>query len=382
MNILADANIAYVASAFAGLGDVRTVPAAQITPDAVRDVDLLLTRSTVKHNRALLETSRARFVATATSGVDHVDQEYLRQRNIGFASAHGSNARSVAEWFVAALLHLLRPQKRSPEGLCVGIVGVGKVGTEVDEVCRALGCKVLWCDPPRAQREPDTTFHTLDEVLASCDVLTLHTPLERSGPHPTFHRIGARELQRLRPGALVLNASRGPVIHGDALLEAMARQHISAAALDVWEHEPDVLPRHVQAIDLVSPHIAGHSLDAKLSGTAMIYRAACEYLGLEPVWNPSQEVGPPSCAHALDAHNKTIAEVVLEAVETRYTLRDDDRALRSMLDLPTGARGKKFRAFRSNYRVRREFWTTPLRVHRASKPLLQTLRALRFDVQT
>src|SRR5690349_20196965 len=106
LRIVADRNIPWVAEACAHLGAVVTLPAPAIDAAAVRDADILLVRSTVRVGEALLAGSRVRFVGTATSGVDHVDQAWLAARGIRFAAARGSNAPSVAQWFAAALLKL------------------------------------------------------------------------------------------------------------------------------------------------------------------------------------------------------------------------------------------------------------------------------------
>src|SRR3990167_5936970 len=106
MRIIADENIPYVRGAFAELGDVVTILGRSITADTVKDAELLLVRSITKVNRALLDGSRVRFVATATIGEDHIDKAYLAERGIAFASAPGSNANSVGEYVAAALLEL------------------------------------------------------------------------------------------------------------------------------------------------------------------------------------------------------------------------------------------------------------------------------------
>ena len=98
MRIVSDRNIPFVKEAFAEIGEVTTLPAAQIDAAAVRDADLLLCRTTIKVGPALLDGSRVRFVATATIGTDHMDLPYLASRGITWASAPGSNADSVALW--------------------------------------------------------------------------------------------------------------------------------------------------------------------------------------------------------------------------------------------------------------------------------------------
>src|SRR5690606_18300884 len=116
---------------FSAYGAVTTFHGRKLTASDVKDADALIVRSITKVNKGLLEGSRVKFVGTATIGVDHVDQEYLKARGIGFSAAPGCNARSVAEYFVAALLELHARHGLYPEGIegkTLGIVGYGNVG--------------------------------------------------------------------------------------------------------------------------------------------------------------------------------------------------------------------------------------------------------------
>ena len=145
-----------------------------------------------------------------------------------------------------------------------------------------LGWKVLVCDPPRQAREGGD-FVSLDTLLETCDVISLHTPLQRDGEDPTWHLLGADQLARLRPGAWLINASRGPVIDNNALREVLTRREDLQAVLDVWEAEPQVDVELADLCVLATPHIAGYSLDGKQRGTAQIYQAFCDFLGQEAV---------------------------------------------------------------------------------------------------
>src|SRR5512132_993746 len=119
MKIVADANIPLAEEAFGNLGEIKLIPGRSIGPDHVRDADLLLVRSVTPVGAQLLDGSRVRFVGSATIGVDHVDLSYLRERGIAFAYAPGSNAKSVAEYVIAAIL-ALRPESLAGT---LGIIG-------------------------------------------------------------------------------------------------------------------------------------------------------------------------------------------------------------------------------------------------------------------
>jgi erythronate-4-phosphate dehydrogenase len=315
MKIVADRNIPFVEEAFASFGEVQVLPGSAITADAVRDAKMLLCRSTIRVGAPLLEGSRVRFVATATIGTDHLDLAWLAQRGITWASAPGSNADSVVQWFAAALLELGLDLGRTR----IGVIGAGNVGRRIARLAALLAevsaaAPPLICDPPRARAEgPGGSpflappgegrggFVPLEELLAGSDLVTLHVPLERSGPDATLGLVDAARLGLMREGAVLVNASRGEVIDEPAVVAARGR--LGALVLDVFAGEPRPSPDLIAACTLATPHIAGHSLDGKINGTRMIYAAACRFLGIEPTWQPAPPIRPiwssmPRCPRA------------------------------------------------------------------------------------
>ncbi|HZS36169.1 MAG TPA: 4-phosphoerythronate dehydrogenase [Polyangia bacterium] len=365
LRIVADRNIAFAAEAFAPLGDVVTLPSGELVREAVRDADLVLVRSTVKVGAPLLDGSRARFVATATIGTDHLDTAWLDARGIRWASAPGSNADSVLEWWAAALLTIAERRSAALASLRVGIVGVGAVGGRVERFCRALGVTPLLCDPPRARRESETDFTfaeksethftSLDALLPACDVVTFHVPLTREGEDATHHLLDERRLGALAPGAWLVNASRGEVVDGAALERALAAGRPAQAILDVWEGEPSPAPSLIERCALATPHIAGHSLDGKANGTEQIYRAACAFLGVAPSWRARAALPPPaSPSLRLDTAGRSDEAIVLAALRAAYRIETDDAALRAIARLPPGERAAAFRRHRDHYPARRE----------------------------
>jgi len=328
MKIVADSNIPFVQEAFCALGDVVLTPGRHMTPAVVRDADLLLVRSVTPVNAALLDGSRVRFVATATIGTDHVDTAYLGLRGIGFASAAGCNANSVAEYVVAALLELSHCRGFRLRDKTLGVVGVGNVGSKVARYARALGLRVLENDPPRQRREHLPSFVSLEQILAAADIITLHVPLTRTGPDATFHLFEPRR-------GIIINTSRGAVLDNRKLVTAP----LDALVLDVWEGEPHILPALLDKATIATPHIAGYSFDGKVNGTVMIYQAACRHLGVTPSWRPKL-TGPAQPVLAGD----DLRAVVRQA----YDIRADDAALRRDY--------RQFDRLRAEYPVRWEFF--------------------------
>ncbi len=352
LRIVADENIPLAREAFGALGTVELVPGRALDASTVARADALIVRSVTRVDERLLEGSAVRFVGTATIGRDHVDVAYLERRGIRFAWAPGCNARSVAEYVVAALLELEEERGREWRGATLGVVGVGNVGRLVVELGRALGFEILACDPPRAEAEGrDDLFVPLVRVLDEADVVTLHVPLERHGRHATHHLLGARELERLRDGAVVINTSRGGVVDEAALREACAAGRITAV-LDVWEGEPEPHPGSLDAAALATPHIAGYSLDGKLAGTWMIAEALYRFAGAGTPPDPALFERPLADPILRVAGRGRAA--VREAVRAAYSIRADDRRMREALATAGAARGAAFDRLRRDYPVRRE----------------------------
>ncbi|HTY58756.1 MAG TPA: 4-phosphoerythronate dehydrogenase, partial [Bacteroidota bacterium] len=272
MNIAVDRNIPLAGSAFAGLGNVTLLETTAVTPANVRDAGALVIRSETRVGPGLLEGSAVRFVGSATIGTDHIDIPYLASKGIAFANAPGSNANSVKEYVLAALLTLARRGGFGLRGKTLGIVGVGNVGSRVSGMARSLGMTVFENDPPRARKEGGGAFLPLD-ALMEADIVTLHVPLTRTGSDPTYHLFDAGRIGRMKPGSILLNTSRGAVVETAPLSRALRDGHIAAAVIDVWEGEPLIDTGLLGLAALGTPHIAGYSIDGKVKAAGMV-RAA------------------------------------------------------------------------------------------------------------
>ncbi len=353
--IVADENIPGVRQAFAHLGEITLLPGRTLNREALRDAELLLVRAVTKVDANLLHDTPVRFVATATIGTDHVDANYLVQRGITFTSAAGSNANSVAEYVMAALLHLAVKSAQSLSNLTIGIVGVGHIGSRVARMAAGLGMKVLLNDPPLARATPDPKFLPLDALLKA-DVITLHTPLTHTGEDATLHLFDRARLMQMKRGSVLFNTCRGEVVDNAALKAVLQRGHLRAAVLDVWENEPAIDAELLSLVEIGTPHIAGYSLDGKLNGTNQIYRAACEFLGVAPQWQIESAL--PVIAEStirLDENFATTETKLDRLIKCVYDITADDRRLRALLNLPAAERGRYFDELRKKYPVRREF---------------------------
>lgn len=274
---------------------VRALEPSAIDAEAVRDADVLVVRTRTQVNESLLRGSKVRLVCTATIGFDHIDTAYCDAQGIAWMSCPGCNAQAVCDYIEEALTthysqltthySLLPLGNGSGAGLCIGVVGVGHVGSLVAQMAERLGMRVLLNDPPKGIGVP------LDTIARECDVITFHTPLTHTGDYPTYHLCDASFLAQCKPNALIINAARGGVVDEQALL-ASGCEYV----LDTWEGEPhidlDVL-RHAR---LASMHIAGYSVLGKRNATQMCLDAIARTLGYAPIVLPTSFSAPGDSA--------------------------------------------------------------------------------------
>lgn len=380
MKIVCAASVVLGREAFSSLGEVVIAPDREIHAATVRDADALITRSKTDVNRALLEGSRVRFVGTATAGFDHFDTDWMEQAGVTWYNAGGCNANSVAEYITAALLHLGQRDGFKLAGLTLGIVGVGQVGSRVAQKARLLGMRILLNDPPLAEKTGDPLYRPLAEILPQCDVITLHTPLERKGAHPTFHLADEKFFAQLKRGAIFINASRGEVMDTATVLAALKAQTVRRAICDVWEHEPTISRALLAATVLGSQHIAGYSYEGLYNGTVQCHAALCRHFGLTQPWTPPRSVTHPTLpALETDAAGVELETALARIILAAYDITADDRKLRDGVQLDEKAMGKHFDALRKNYPERREFAARSARIKNASPLLLAILRGFGFQ---
>ncbi|MBN2271088.1 MAG: 4-phosphoerythronate dehydrogenase, partial [Sedimentisphaerales bacterium] len=353
----------------------------EITSDVVADADVLLVRSITPVNAGLLAGSRVKFVGTATIGFDHVDIDYLRRDNIGFASAPGSNANSAAEYVMAALLEIAQKYSIDLEGKSIGVVGVGNVGSRVAMKCRAFGMEVLLNDPPLQRQSGDDKYLPLEE-LYDCDFLTLHTPLTFEGQDKTYHLADEEFFKSLGKRCVFINASRGAVVDSAALIAAMNMGRLQGVVLDVWENEPNIDTELLKLVDIGTPHIAGYSLDGKIAGMIMIYIAVCEHYGIEPRHSINDFLPEPEVRQvSLDPNPSNHVETLVAAVEAVYDIRIDDVRLRGIQGTRSGHAGEFFDNLRKEYPVRREFHNTRVVLERPCEAVARKLAGIGFTVE-
>lgn len=360
LRIIADENIPYAQEAFSQLGSVRLMPGRAIDREAVEGADALIVRSITKVNRDLLHGSNVRFVGTATIGFDHIDRNYLSEKGIEFASAPGSNANSVSEYIITALLLLSKKLEKPLEGSKIAIVGVGNVGSRVLAKASALGMKCLLNDPPKYRESVDPKYMLLGEAISDADFVTLHVPLQADGPDMTRGMADTGFFAFMKSGAVFLNTSRGPIMDERELVFALERGHLSAAVLDVWQNEPAIDPQTVCRAFLATPHIAGYSFDGKVNGTRMMFDALRSWAKLSTEFDFDKSLPSPDVPRIdLSKESGDDESILLKAALSVYKIKADDQRMRQAV-APGKDIGKEFDCLRKEYPRRREFQNTAL----------------------
>ncbi|MBO4595146.1 MAG: 4-phosphoerythronate dehydrogenase [Bacteroidales bacterium] len=394
MKIVADNKIPFLRGALEPYAEVIYLPGKETTPDVVRDADALITRTRTICNEALLKDSKVKVIATATIGFDHIDTAWCEANGIIWRNAPGCNSWSVKQYVTALLLTLARRHSLDLSKLTLGVVGVGNVGSKVAEAAGILGMRVLLNDPPRARAEsslPATwgprkfpicgvistgnPFVDLDTICRESDIITLHVPLNREGPDATWHLFDAARIASLHKNQILINSSRGPVVDNAALKAALKAGALKAAALDVWEGEPD-FDRELQGLlDIGTPHIAGYSADGKANGTTAAVRTVAEVLGLPLTdWTASGIPAPPQALEfGIDAAGKTLQEVLAEAVLHTYDISADSAAL--------SAEPGAFERLRGDYPIRREFTSFTVELKGGTPEMAEKLSQLGFKLK-
>lgn len=275
MNILADAHIPGLLEAFSFPFKLSTYNSPKELALKLKGKDVLFCRSTLKVNVQLLEGSTLQFVATASSGIDHIDQNYLKEKNIKLLSAKGSNARAVADYVVASLAFL--QQYKNFKGDKALVVGVGEVGQRVVKRLEAVGF-IVSCYDPFQQTLADNHYLTELKHLDQFDLISLHPNLHKDEPFSSFNLFNEAILKQLKPNMALINGSRGNIVDEEALLKI---EKPLLYCTDVFNHEPEINPQIIDYATLCTPHIAGHSIEAKLTATNMISEALYSFYGLD-----------------------------------------------------------------------------------------------------
>ena len=366
MKIVADENIPLLAEFFNEVCHSNLVSMAgrdMCQADLV-DADILLVRSITQVNESLLKGTRVKFVGTCTIGTDHLDTDYLNANGIRFSNAPGCNAHAVVEYVLSTLITLGERKQVAWRELSVGIVGAGNVGGLLYRTLKSLQVDVCAYDPNIAE----FSAPGLSEAAWQQDVVSLHTPITHDGEFKTHHLVKAQRLSEMKSNACLINSCRGSVIDNTALSKHLDKHPNCMAVIDVWENEPSPSDTLIRQCLLATPHIAGYSLDGKYMGTAMIYKAVCQFLGLPQRMKLAQLVPQGALRKISMSGEAKMSFVLNKAIRSGYDVRDDHFRMLSLLGLSDKEKAKAFDALRKDYPMRRDLNTLTLSAKRLSQP--------------
>lgn len=263
--------------------------------ERAKDADVIMLANMPLNGDVIRACDRLKFIDIAFTGVDHVDLDAARERNIKVSNAAGYSTQAVAELTICMMLSLLRNipkvemRCRASEtkdglvgselaGKTVGIIGVGDIGLRVAKLCDAFGCRVLGYKRHVTGNEPSyIQFVSLDELLSGSDIVTLHCPLNDD----SRNLINAETIARMKQGAYLINAARGPVVDSAALADALNSSRLSGAGIDVFEIEPPLPKDHPllrSKNTLVTPHVAFASAESMETRARIVFDNLTQWL--------------------------------------------------------------------------------------------------------
>jgi len=381
VKIVADENIPFLEKFFGPLGHVTCLPGREIVAEDLRDADVLIVRSVTKVDKQLLEYSNLKFVGTCTIGTDHLDLDYLKQRNIPYASAPGGNANSVVEYLLSSLSILSESLGLDFDQLSIGIVGYGNIGSLLAKRLRLLGIAYKACDPLlNESMQDDYGLVSFEEVL-QCDVVTLHVPLTRNGEHATHHLLDEARLLQLNAKQVLINTSRGEVVDNEALRQRLEQPDAPTVILDVWENEPCIDPVLARQVFLGTPHIAGYSFDGKVAGTEIIYQRLCQCLGLPTRYKAAQFLEEPPLSTMSFTSTASPEWCLHTAIRACFDVRHDHSLLMRTMHLAPEKRAYAFDHLRKTYRCRREFSGVKIQLKNGDSALHSQFKGLGFKLK-
>lgn len=270
-----------------------TDPKVQI--HRAKDADVIIIANSPLTGEVISACHNLKFINVAFTGVDHVDLAACRERGIKVSNAAGYSTQAVAELTICLALSLSRsvPQVEvrcragqtkdglvgsELQGKTVGIVGVGAIGQRVAELFHAFGCKVLGNKRHITGSEPSfIQFVSLDELLARSDIISLHCPLNDS----SRNLINANSIAKMKLGAILINAARGPVVDSQALANALNTGRLGGAGIDVFEVEPPLPLTHPllhSKNTIVTPHVAFASAESMEARCKIVFDSLQKWL--------------------------------------------------------------------------------------------------------
>lgn len=260
----------------------------QVQIERAKEADIIMIANMPLSGKVISSCKNLKFIDVAFTGVDHVDLTTAKSKGIQVSNAAGYSTQAVAELTICMMLSLLRnvPQVearcregKTKDGLVgseimgktVGIIGMGAIGTRTAELLNAFGCHILGNKRHLTGTEPSfIEFTSLEDLLSRSDIISLHCPLNED----SRHLINRDTICKMKQGAYLINASRGPVVDSQALADALNSGYLSGAGIDVFENEPPLDPSHPLLNcknTMVTPHVAFASVQSMEARAKIVF---------------------------------------------------------------------------------------------------------------
>ncbi len=378
LKIIIDDKIPFIRGVLEPFATVEYLPGKETGKEKVKDADCLITRTRTKCKKELLEGSRVKIIASATIGYDHIDTSWCEENDIIWKNAPGCNSSSVMQYMASLLLHFAVRNNISLAGRTLGVIGVGNVGKKIVALGKTLGMNVLCNDPPRARKEGEKGFVSLEEIIKNSDIISFHVPLIREGEDKTMHYADEKffsTVEKYGRKPFLVNASRGEVVDNALLKKVLTEKKIlCGAALDVWENEPELDRELLEKVDFATPHIAGYSLDGKANGTSRSIQEVAKYFSLPLTDFYPEDLPQPENA-VIDLagsgqEGESVEELLLKCMDRTYNILEDDKRIRE--------NPGTFEKQRGSYPFRREM--VAYTVKNAPSAVKELLKKLNFTV--
>lgn len=249
----------------------------------ISEYDGMIVRSDTKVDRKIIDAgTKLKVVGMAGIGLNHIDLEYAKEKNVAVYNVKDGSNDSVAELTIGLMLNMVRKINEAVNAIklnnqwdkygytgvelkekTLGIIALGKTGSRVAKVCQALGMEVIAYDPyidKAKAAKIGVSLVGFDEFLEKADVISIHAPLTKK----TYHLIGEEQIKKMKKGSYILNLGRGGIINEKALYIALLEGHLAGAAVDVMEIEPPGKSKLFELDNfIVTPHIGAGTLEAQ-----------------------------------------------------------------------------------------------------------------------
>lgn len=344
MRVLADKSLPNIKEHFAKPFKLTIYDTNECVPGLIGKHDILVCRSTLSVDKALLENTPIKCVATASSGTDHIDSNYLKTNNITLFDAKGFNAIAVTD-YVLLVLSCLNKENISPGNLA-GVIGVGEVGSRVVKLLKAMGFEVLCFDPYKEKIDTHNKYTKLDN-LTKCNLICVHASLHNEKPYPSSKLINQEFLNKLSANTTIINAARGGIVDETAIINTSKKINYCT---DVYQNEPDINPEIVKRALICTPHIAGHSIEAKQDAVIILANKISKFYDLNQSMMPlHQESTKNNISQPLLFDLNEITEGWQKNILSVYNPLDDTKILKNSINIrDTFLSQRKAHIFRHN----------------------------------